>query len=92
MKLENIQEMLALIKERDELMSKLKRLKVIQRDNERAFASGAKVSVRCFYAEQSRYEDIGMFVTPDELRHILINRINDESHKLFLVENKISKL
>lgn len=95
MNIENTETAITLIEEREKIISELKKLKSIEKDNVRAFFAGSVTKVRYFrdYDKNgSGYEDGFMKITPDELRHILINRINDESHKLFLVENKISKL
>ena len=95
MNIENIETAIKLFEERAKIKSELAKLKSIEKDKARAFFAGSVTKVtyfRNYDNNRSGYEDGFMQITPDELRHILINRINDANHKLFLVENKISKL
>ena len=95
MNIENIETAISLFEERAKIKSELKKLKSIEKDSVRAFFAGSDTKVRYlrnYENNGSGYEDGYMKITPDELRHILNNRINDAKHKLFLVENKISRL
>ena len=95
MNIENIETAKKLFEEREKIESELEKLKLIQKDSARAFSGGSNIPLRYLKDDgpnNSGYRDGSIRITPDELRHILINRINDTNHRLFLVENKISKL
>ena len=95
MNIENIETAISLFEERAKIKSELAKLKLIEKDKVRALYKGANVHVRYFMdngGNKSGYVDGSIYLTFDELAFILTNRINDATHKLFLVENKISKL
>ena len=95
MNIENVETAISFFKERERIKSELKQLKLIEKDSARAFFEGSIIKVRYlrdYDKNGSGYTDGFIQITPDELRHILTNRINDATHELFLVENKISKL